>query len=127
MTGMFSQIDLLSRALTGSQHNHRVLSQNVANVNTPGYKTLRVDFGELLNQLEAVSQGATGEGGNPNDPANIALSVHELEGLADRVDGNNVELEREVSELKKNALAAQAYNQLMASRLATLRRAMSSS
>ena len=53
---MFSQIDLLSRALTGSQQNHRVLSQNVANVNTPGYKTQRVDFEHLLKALEAAER-----------------------------------------------------------------------
>ena len=54
-----------------------------------------------------------------------AGEVSDLEGLAERVDGNNVDIETEVSELKKNALVAQAYAQLIASKLATMRRAIS--
>lgn len=116
MTGLFSQINVLGNALSGSQQNHSVLSQNIANVNTPGYKTQQMDFKELINQLDsrAAQQGRVDE-----------VSVQEVEGLAERVDGNNVDLEREVSQLKKNALAAQAYSHLMASRLETMRRAIS--
>lgn len=99
------------------QPNHTVLSQNIANVNTPGYKTRRVDFAELLQQLEdgddSVSEPKT-------------LSVQIKPGLAERVDGNNVELDREISELKKNALVAQAFTQLLASKLSIMRRAISS-
>ena len=108
---------LLQGALNGTNQNHTVLSQNIANVNTPGYKTRRVDFAELLQQLEdgddSVSEPKT-------------LSVQIKPGLAERVDGNNVELDREISELKKNALVAQAFTQLLASKLSIMRRAISS-
>ena len=117
MTDIFSQMHLLQGALNGTNQNHRVLSQNIANVNTPGYKTRRVDFAELLQQLEdgddSVSEPKT-------------LSVQIKPGLAERVDGNNVELDREISELKKNALVAQAFTQLLASKLSIMRRAISS-
>jgi flagellar basal-body rod protein FlgB len=116
MAGIYSQINLLGNALNGTEQAHRVLSQNVANVNTPGYKTQRVEFDKLIEQLEsAEAQGEITED----------VPIMTVDGLAERVDGNNVDLEREVSELKKNALAAQSYAQLLTAKLATMRRAIS--
>lgn len=117
MAGIFSQIHLLGNALNAHEQNHRVLSQNIANVNTPGYKTQRVEYEKLIQQLksESAQTGTIDE-----------VDVSALEGLAERVDGNNVDLEREIGELKKNALAFQTYSHLIASKLATMRRAISS-
>lgn len=108
---------LLQGALNGTNQNHRVLSQNIANVNTPGYKTRRVDFSELLQQLE--------DGDNTvSEPKTLSVQIEP--GLTERVDGNNVEIDHEVSKLKKNALVAQAFTQLLASKLSILRRSISS-
>lgn len=115
MTSMYSQSNLLGNALVGSEFNHRVLSQNIANVNTPGYKTQRLDS----EAFQALIDSANARRGLVTD-----FEVETPEGLPERVDGNNVDIEHEVSELKKNALAAQAYSHLLASKLATLRRAM---
>ena len=120
MTGIFSQLNSLDHALQAAQENHRVLSQNIANFNTPGYKTQRLDFQQLMKQLQDAG-GSTTEA----TEALQQVPVTELSGVAQRVDGNNVELEREVSELKKNALVAQAYTHLMAAKLSTMRRAIS--
>ncbi|MGB7344983.1 MAG: flagellar basal body rod protein FlgB [Pirellulaceae bacterium] len=120
MTGIFSQLNSLDHALQSAQENHRVLSQNVANYNTPGYKTQRLDFDKMMQQLQ--------EAGNSAQEAAKAVEqipVEQLQGIAERLDGNNVDLEREVSELKKNALSSQAYTQLMASKLSMMRRAIS--
>ena len=37
--------DLLSQMLDASSLRHRVIAQNIANVNTPGYKRLEVALG----------------------------------------------------------------------------------
>jgi flagellar basal-body rod protein FlgB len=115
MSGIFYQIELLGSALNASEKSHRVVSQNIANVNTPGFKTKRVDFQEMLKRLHL------------EDPSSDAseLPVETPDGLVERVDGNNVNLEKEISELKKNAMAYQAYTHLLASRLSTMRRAIS--
>ena len=116
MADLFSQINLLGNALNGVEQNHRVLSQNIANVNTPGYKTQRIEFDKLIQQLES---------GEAQRETLDDVEVQTLQGLAERVDGNNVDMEREISELKKNGLVAQSYSQLMASKLAMMRRAIS--
>ena len=115
MTGMFSQLNILNNAIRGVSENHRVVSQNIANVNTPGYKTQRLDFDQLTELLESA---------NTPDDAISKVTVKTVEGLAERADGNNVDLEREVSQMKKNALLFQAYAQLLASKLDSMRQAM---
>lgn len=116
MTGIFSQLNLLGNALRGANQNHSVIAQNIANINTPGYKTQQLDFDELVEFLQSP------DGKRQTDLSTQTLTVPDL---AERVDGNNVDLEREISQLKKNALLYQAYSQLMSSKLDSMRRAMS--
>jgi len=101
-------MDLLGSAINASEKNHRVVSQNIANVNTPGYKTKRLDFERLLEQLQSPDQ---------RDLSGEELPVKDVTGLEERVDGNNVNLEQEVATLKENALSFQAYAHLLASRV----------
>lgn len=114
MTEISSQIRLLSNAIKVTNENHRVLSQNIANINTPGYKTQRLDFKSAMEKLRENDSGT-----------NLNLEVIREEGLPERMDRNNVDLEREMSELKKNSLMAETYTQLVAAKLATMRRAIS--
>ena len=37
-------INLLEKALAGSSLRHKVISNNIANINTPGYKRMEVSF-----------------------------------------------------------------------------------
>jgi flagellar basal-body rod protein FlgB len=115
MTGIFSQINLLGNALNGAEQNHRVISSNVANVNTPNYKAKQLDFEELMSHLDSKEGRRTTLG---------EIDLQPVEGLAERMDGNNVDMEKELSALKRNAMAYQAFTQLMASKLQTMRQAI---
>jgi flagellar basal-body rod protein FlgB len=77
----------VTRTLDLCALRHRVLAENVANANTPGYRAKQVRFDEFLE--EAV--------------------VEERTDAPLRADGNSVELERENAELEKNALVHQLY------------------
>jgi flagellar basal-body rod protein FlgB len=116
MTGMISQHNLLADSLAGIEQNHRVISQNIANANTPGYRAQTLDFAEFLKRIE---QGTTDAKVSDNIP------VHDMQGLSPRKDGNNVDLDGQVGALKKNALMFQTISQLLASKMALARRAMS--
>ena len=48
MTPSAFGIDVLSRVLDTAALRHRVIAQNVANVNTPGYRRLEVTFEDEL-------------------------------------------------------------------------------
>jgi flagellar basal-body rod protein FlgB len=109
MNNNLSQVGLLTRILDTSSMRHRVIAQNIANVNTPGYSRLELTFED---QLTAELQGASGR----PVPRIVASTTNEP-----RADGNNVSLEQEISDLNKNTLLYNTAAQLLTSRLATLR------
>ena len=94
MIGKVEQFKALQEAIQFASQNHRVSSQNLANINTPGYQTREVNFDQLLARLD-------------NDAGEVATTdyeVSQVKGLAERRDGNNVDLDRELAALKKNTL-----------------------
>lgn len=105
------QLDLLQRLMATAEHRHRVLSQNLANVNTPGYRRLDISFDEEMKRQ------AEQAGGLPQ--------VTEEQGLSSRPDGNNVDMDTELGHLSQNSMLHQTCTQLLISQMAQLRRAMS--
>jgi flagellar basal-body rod protein FlgB len=79
----------------------KLVASNIANVDTPGYKTKDIDF-----QFEFMSQI---EDGSPN--------VVEAPGLKVNNDGNNVSLDRESRLLAENALRFNMASNLMKTQL----------
>jgi len=87
----------------------RLTASNIANADTPGYRTRDIDF-----QFEFLSQ--TGEP--------TPLHVIEPEGLAGKNDGNNVSLDREARLLAENALRFQFASQLLKGELRMVKAAI---
>lgn len=96
----------LSQLLDVAGLRHRVISQNVANVNTPGYRRLEVTFADTMSQT-----------------ARPVTKVEAVDG-PERADGNTVDIDREMGDLSRNGLLYQAASQLLASRLSALRSAI---
>ena len=115
MIGTSSQIDLLNQMLKAAELRHSVSSQNIANVNTPGYHALEVRFQDVLAQAE------NGNG----QPTELKSEVVAADGLRERLDGNNVDMDREMSILTKNSIQFEAFAQLLASKFGLMRQAMS--
>lgn len=112
-----AQFDMLRELLSAADMRYQVISQNVANVNTPGYKRQDVDFQGLLAKALADADG--------NDLGEMQARVYEVGGLAARADGNTVDIDLEMGQLSKNALMYQTYAQVLASNLAMMRSAIS--
>ncbi|MFC2728791.1 MAG: flagellar basal body rod protein FlgB [Centipeda sp. (in: firmicutes)] len=106
-----STIDIGSRAMAAAALRHEVLSNNIANVNTPYFKRSHVRFEDLLKQ----------ELGLGNDPLMKVVRTHDrhfpipFHGKARavieqddrtnmRLDGNNVDIDVEMAEVSKNQL-----------------------
>lgn len=111
MTPTVYGIGLLEQSMTAASLRHRVIANNLANVNTPGYRTLEVQFEDELAKHLHNPQAAT---------PTIVESV-----LPERADGNTVDLDRELGVLNKNSLLYQAVSQVLATRIAALRSAIS--
>ncbi|MCA9061141.1 MAG: flagellar basal body rod protein FlgB [Planctomycetaceae bacterium] len=114
MQSLNSQIDLLGRLINASDLRQKVISQNIANVNTPNYHRLDVEFESLLAQ-ELQQQGTAAE---------ASPVIAETIGLTARSDGNNVDIDQEIGHLNKNALMQQVYLHLLRSELAEMKMAM---
>lgn len=97
-----------------AQQSHQVTGQNLANVNTPGFKTQEIPFQQFLDRLDSGSQ----EQAKP-------YVLEDTPGLTMRADGNNVDLDREMAAMKKNALVFQTLTQLLGAKMGILKQAIS--
>ena len=93
---------LLKMGLDASVLRGETISQNIANVNTPGYKSKYVTFEETLKE---------------NSKVEPKISDEESKGSAIRSDGNNVDLEVEKINQASNSLQYNALITLMNAKL----------
>jgi flagellar basal-body rod protein FlgB len=99
-------------ALSAESERQRVSANNIANLNTPGFKSARVAFEENL--AKAI------DGGDP-------LAAEWNVGRADNVatpDGNDVSLEQETSILTQSGIHYDALVQAFNFKINALRSAM---
>lgn len=105
-------MDYLSRGLMAANLRHEVISNNIANVNTPNFKRSQVNFEDLLakemhlddapNQLKLVR---THDKHLPIGlPGKASPVIEEDDSTTMRVDGNNVDIDIEMAGLAKNQL-----------------------
>jgi len=86
-----SMTDALERYLDLSTLEVKLTAQNMANVDTPGYRTVGFDFaGEMRRSVAAL-----GEQPSAGGPAWSEPRVGPVGGLLERPDGNDVSMDRE--------------------------------
>jgi flagellar basal-body rod protein FlgB len=86
----------------------RIVAGNIANADTPGYKTRDLVF---RSEIESLLAGGS------------AMSV-EVAGLTTKNDGNNVSLDREARLLAENALRFNLATNLLRSQIRSVRAAI---
>jgi flagellar basal-body rod protein FlgB len=116
MDAITPQMDLLSKLLDVAELRHRVIAQNVANVNTPGYRRQEVAFEDALGDV--LKQG------NDHGAKGIQARIVEAAGDAARADGNTVDIDDEMGRLDKNTLLYRMFAQILTNKLATMRSAI---
>jgi flagellar basal-body rod protein FlgB len=106
---MFTPIaDKLAGYMDLLSFRQKLVASNIANADTPGYKTRDIDFQfEFLSRIEGA-----------------APHVVEVGGLAGKNDGNNVSIDREARLLSENALRFQLAGGLMKRELRLLKSAI---
>jgi flagellar basal-body rod protein FlgB len=103
------------RAISGATLRNTVLTNNIANADTPGFQPSDVDF-------HAELADALGEG--PEAIEDISFAPEQLNTGAVRADGNGVDSEAEAAKLAENGLELEALQQIAGSRLQIMRTAM---
>jgi len=93
----------LERALDLSAFRHQLIATNLANVDTPGYRTR--DLRPFAGEIEQAMAGE--ESSLAFTTQSFTPIAHEIRGLLERPDGNNVSVERESLLLAQNQLRFQ--------------------
>ncbi len=131
-----ANMTIAQRALDASSLQHRVLSDNIANVDTPGFKRSEVLFREKLKKVLDQQRDAATElkASLTNskhihfrDEAHIDSIRPELQ-LQDKTslrnDQNNVDIDIEMAKLAQNTVVYQTLVQIVQNQLSGLRSAI---
>ncbi len=95
-------LQVLQGYLGVTSNRQQLIVSNMANVDTPGYHVKDVDFHDAMNRV--MNQGPE---------VNLSPASHEVEGLMERPDGNNVNIDRESLLLSQTQLQYQLGVQLV--------------
>ena len=87
--------DELTSYLDLSAKELKLTSQNMANVDTPGYRTVGFDFASAMQQSMQEALEDRNEEQLHTQSSSDAVSVGQVDGLLERPDGNNVSMDRE--------------------------------
>ncbi|MFA5907818.1 MAG: flagellar basal body rod protein FlgB [Vicinamibacterales bacterium] len=91
----------LRRQMSAAVQRQSAAASNLANLETPGYRTRDASFAEALNaEIGSLSTTHAGHMGGSTE-AGRESTLQETEGLASRRDGNNVQLDRELIALNR--------------------------
>lgn len=118
----------LAAALNFRQMRHELISSNVANAETPGYKAKRIDFEEALakaldiekqNSLNTENKEHFNVGGGGFD--NLEPSVYEDPNGVVTENGNTVDRDQELAMMAKNKIMFDTTVQLINKKLGLLK------
>lgn len=116
-SSIYNYVDILDKAADAAYIRHDVISNNIANKDTPNYKRQDVQFETIL-QASLAGDGSLSERVNQvnmnlEDLSSYIYTDHTS--LSYRLDGNNVDPEQEDAYLAENAIRYQTLIDLMKS------------
>lgn len=108
---------LMEKALDAASLRNSVIANNLANVDTPGFKRSEVSFEDELAKALSESGGIIGRRTKdkhipigPRKATEVSARMELQNDTSVRNDGNNVDIDREMAALAKNTIL---YNALV--------------
>lgn len=115
-------VEITSLALDGLAKRHKAISSNIANANSPGYKEVKVGFEDQLRKIIQTEDkkekhkmdNLYNENRQPYQAGKFDLEYKDFKpqtqvSQTETINGNNVNIEREMADLAKNGMK---YNAL---------------
>lgn len=111
-SNIYDYVNVLDKAADASWMRQEAISNNIANVNTPGYKRQDVAFEDSLQEAISNSRYRSTDQKVANlSKADLRIrSYTDSSGFSYRLDGNNVDIDTENAALARNQLK---YNALV--------------
>ena len=124
-TGLFDKAYLatLKKAVDVYARRHQVTSENIANVETPGYRTQELKFEDMLAGARRRLHGVTTHANHlPVGRRDLAGTDAEQDDLETSYDNgtNNVDIDREMAGLATNDLQYRLATRLLSMRYSML-------
>ncbi|GAA0486386.1 flagellar basal body rod protein FlgB [Alkalibacterium sp. m-11] len=118
-----ANVSLIKNALNASSMRQEMISSNISNVNTPGYKAKRVEFEDVLKKtMDGSAMRSTHDNHfGVSDLSAVSPQIKEQTGNRVREDGNNVAIDTEMAELSANAIYYQALTTQLSNHYGTIR------
>lgn len=109
---IFKDIGSLQKGLGASWTRNSVISNNIANVDTPGFKSSSVEFESLYQKsLEDEADGfklkrtrSTHMDIGNTDLENVEPVIVQNSDTVNRMDGNNVDVDQQMTNLARNII-----------------------
>lgn len=124
---------ILKKTLDALSQRQVLVSSNISNIDTPGYKAKDIDFASQLleimdagNNLSLTITNSRHIGHSGSDVDSVVFEVFEESDPA-RADGNNVNLDKEMIKLAENQIQYNAAVQLLTKRTSTILAAINES
>lgn len=105
-------LKLYEKMLDFAALRHKVIANNIANINTPNFRRSDVEFADELDRV-LRDKGIKGV-------KDLRFRITKPNTTAFRNDNNNVSIDTEMAALAENAILYQVYAQLMARRFRKL-------
>lgn len=110
---------VIEKSLDASILRNEAITQNIANVDTPGYSRKTVSFEEELRNAISKDSGFVGKRTHPKhiqigskSVDDVKINITEDKSSLDmRLDGNNVDIENEMALMAENAIKYQVLIQ----------------
>ena len=110
--------------------NQNVISSNIANADTPGYRAKAMEFESALRDALGVSEKVAPQGSDPRhivhkatDP--VAPEIFDDPNGVESLDGNTVDRANEMASLAKNQILYDASTEMLKRKLNMLKYAIS--
>ncbi|MCM1105649.1 MAG: flagellar basal body rod protein FlgB [Blautia sp.] len=99
-TNAFNYVNVLDKAADASWKRENLLANNIANVDTPGYKRKDLDFQSLLKEeLGYKNESLDAKIGRADLTQLNPMTYTDMAGYSYRMDGGNVDIDTENVEL----------------------------
>ena len=117
-------IALSEQRLRWLEARQRVLSQNIANADTPGFKARDIDFKNVLNNVQQAGSMRTTHSGRIRHASTAGADMLYTVPFSTAVDGNTVDISVEHAKYGKAAAEYQATLRFIEGNIAGVRKAL---
>ena len=98
-------VDIIDAGIRAETLRQKAIANNVANLETPGYRRIDVRFEELLDRCLRSSEEF--------DLSEVEAEIYRPKQTAVKSNGNDVNFEAEIGQMIKNTLRHKAYIRLL--------------